>query len=144
MTLPVIIFAKILRFASVFNLSVGILFTVTGFCLKNEFKGAKILNQIGFLFSIEAFGIIMILMLIFSIVIGDGIIDKLFSPKWYAVALYIVFAANVIYRLFFNSNIEMENGASATGEKVLAGIALSLILNLTVLIISSNFIRSYK
>lgn len=59
-----IIFSKTLRFASVFNLSAGILLTIIGFCLKNAFKGGTTLNQIGFLFSIEAFGIIMILLML--------------------------------------------------------------------------------
>ena len=57
------------------------------------------------------------------------------------MVIYIIFGANAVYRLFFHGNTETENGISVTSEKVLAGIALSLILNLTVYLISTNFIK---
>lgn len=138
------IFSKTLQFASIFNLTAGILLTVIGFCSENAFKGGTLLNQIGLLFSVEAFGIMLVSIVIFSIINGDSKIDGLLSLKWSNIIMYIVFGANVVYRLFFHNNSELENGFSATGDKVLAGIALSLILNLTILIISSNFIKSYK
>ena len=136
-----IVFSKSLQIASFFNLLLGGLLTVIGFCHKTAFVGGSKLNQIGTLFLIEAFGIMLISIIIFSIIVGDNIINKLFSFGWKSIIIYIILGANVVYRFFFHSNAEMENGFSTTGEKILAGIAISLILNLTIQLISTNFIK---
>ena len=136
-----IVFSQSLQIASFFNLLLGGLLTVIGFCHKTAFVGGSKLNQIGTLFLIEAFGIMLISIIIFSIIVGDNIINKLFSFGWKSIIIYIILGANVVYRFFSHSNAEMENGFSTTGEKILAGIAISLVLNLTIHLISTNFIK---
>ena len=95
-----IVFSKSLQIASFFNLLLGGLLTVIGFCHKTAFVGGSKLNQIGTLFLIEAFGIMLISIIIFSIIVGDNIINKLFSFGWKSIIIYIILGANVVYRFF--------------------------------------------
>ncbi len=135
------VFSKSLQIASFFNLLLGVLLTIIGFYHKSAFVGGSKLNQVGTLFLIEAFGIMLISIIVFSIIVGDNKINTLFSFGWKSIVIYIILGANAVYRLFFHGNAEIENGFSTTGEKILAGIAISLVLNFTICLISTNFMK---
>ena len=137
-----VVLFKIYWGISVFNLIVGIILTGIGFYSKNVFFGGTILNDIGSLFVTEAFDMIIISLVVFGFVMGDEKFNELLSLNRTDKLLYILFGLNMIYRFVFHNDVEMENGTSFTSDKLLAGIAISLYLNLSAFILSSNYIKS--
>lgn len=138
------IYSHVLRFLNVFNLVAGAMLTVASFFNKKAFIGGTALNQIAAIFSIEAFGLILVLSIIFSVMLGSDTEDVLFKPQLKHIILYVVFSLNALCRMFFHGNAEIENGTSFTSDKVLATIALSLLINLSAFILSNNYIHSTK
>lgn len=100
------------------------------------------MNDIGSLFVTEAFYIMLVSLVAFGFAMGDEKFNELLSLNRTDKLLYIIFGLNMIYRFVFLNDVEMENGTSFTSDKLLAGIAISLYLNLSAFILSSNYIKS--
>jgi len=137
------VYSRILQFLGLLNLVVCLPFTIYGHIFPNNIKGGMAANEIGSCIIVEAYFLMMILTVIYCFILGEDTINNLIKFNAASIILYIVFVANIIYCLLFtDTSAAMENGSSITSSKLMSNFALSLLLNLTVVIMSTNYIKS--
>ncbi len=139
-----IVYSRILQILGYCNFAICAFFTIYGYIFPSKLEGGTFLNTLGALFMLFASFVMLILMGIFCVVIGSSYADNLISFTIRNVVLYAILGLNLIYRLFFCDTGGIENGSSLTSAKLMAGFAIALILNLSVIIMTTKFYNSYK
>lgn len=138
------IYSRILQLFGWCNLCVCLIFTIIGYLWPKEMVGGTFLNLVVSSFSTLSLFVIIVLFGVFSFKVGPSKINDLIIFNPINVTFYIVFGVHWMYRLFFFDTGGMENGVSMTSTKLMATIAMELLLNLSVIVTSTNFLKYNK
>ncbi len=133
-----LVYSKILFCLGIFNITSCTAFSLLFFVYPEKFSQGTIINNIAFLIGVIGFFLMMILTAIYYIKLGEQR-ENLITFNPFTITLYILFGINVVLRLFFDKNLSVLG--SATPAKIVTTLDLALFLNLTVVIMSFNYIK---
>lgn len=136
-----IIYSRILQILGYSNFILCLFFTIYGYVYPKKFTGGTLLNAIGSILIALSFFVMLVLIGIFCAKVGNSYVNELINFSVKNVVVYVICGINLVFRLFFSDTNVIENGSSLTGAKLMAGLALALFLNWSVIIISTNFIN---
>ena len=129
-----IAYSRFLRIFARCNFAVCALLTICGYIMPDQIRGDKPLNWVGAAVVLFSFGLMLVLMVIYHIKLGNSAAMDLIRFTPLNITLYLVLGAHAGYRLFFCH--------AAPGSKLMATLALSLLLNLSGIIMTNNYLKS--
>lgn len=135
-----IMYSRILQILGYSNFILCLFFTIYGYMYPQKFIGGTPLNAISSILIILSFFVMLVLIGIFCAKVGNSYVDELVNFNVKNVVIYVICGINLVFRLFFSDTNSMENGSSLTASKLMAGLALALVLNWSVIVISTNYI----
>lgn len=135
-------YSRFLQILGYFNFIICLIFTTYGYIFPDKITGGTLLNTIGSIFMVIASFVMLILIGAFCIKLGNLSVNELIIFDAKNIVIYVICGINLVYRLFCCNIGGMENGSSFTSAKLMAGFAIGLLLNFSVILITTNFIQS--
>ena len=136
-----VVYSRILQILGCCNFVICVSFTIYGHIFPSKIEGGMFLNTLGSIFVTFALFLMLVLIGIFYVGIGSSRADDLIVFNVKNIILYVVVGFNLAYRLFFCDISGLENGSSLTGAKIMAGFATAMLLNLSVAIMTTNYLN---
>lgn len=135
------VFSRILQVMGCCNFAIAVALTVYGYIFPSKIEGGTFINTMGFTFIIFGLFLMLLLIGVFYLKMGHDRADDLINFNVMNSMLYVIAGINLVYRLFFCNFSAMENGSSLTGAKLMAALATSILINLSVAIMTTNYLK---
>ena len=139
-----VVFSRILQVLGRFNFVVSAALIMYGYIFPAKIEGGTFVNSLGFLFAIFAFLFMLILISVFYFKTGTSNVENFIVFNVNNIILYVITGINLVYWLIFANHIEWENGTELTSTKLMVFVSLAWCLNLTIVIITSNYLKSIR
>lgn len=139
-----VVFSRILQALGRFNFVVSAALIMYGYIFPAKIEGGTFVNSLGFLFAIFAFLFMLILISVFYFKTGTSNVENFIVFNVNNIILYVITGINLVYWLIFANHIEWENGTELTSTKLMVFVSLAWCLNLTIVIITSNYLKSIR
>ena len=139
-----VVFSRILQALGRFNFVVSAALIMYGYIFPAKIEGGTFVNSLGFLFAIFAFLFMLILISVFYFKTGTSNVENFIVFNVNNIILYVITGINLVYWLIFANHIEWENGTELTSTKLMVFVSLAWCLNLTIVIIISNYLKSIR
>ena len=136
-----VVFSRIMQVLGGCNFVIGVALTIYGYILPNKIEGGTYINIVGLIFVTFSLFLMLILTGVHCFIIGNDRAENLIDFNIRNSILYVIVGVNLVYRLFFGDFSRPENGTSLTGAKLMAGLAISLLINLSVAIMATNYLK---
>lgn len=133
-----LIYSKVISVIGLFNIILCSGFSIYYYTKPTNFDEGTFINNLAFIIGFFGFFIMLILMVIYCLVLGEKRID-LVTFNAFNTPLYILFTINLLYRLVFDKQLFILG--SSTPSKVATTLALALLLNLTTVTMTINYIK---
>lgn len=134
------IYSKLILALAVVNLFACLILTICGYINYDWIYGGTKLNTFGCALTFFALWVMLVLVCIYKFLTYRCNISFHF-PLW-AMVVYFAFAANGAYVAFILQGPNFEGDTSFTGVKLMFYLALSLMVNFSVVLDTLNFLKS--
>ena len=141
-----LVYSHIVRILGYFNFATCAILTIYGYVIPEKLQGGTNANAIGSMFSLLGFHIMLVMLAVFMVKVGDLMVDRLLRFTVFNGVLFAVLLINLFFCLNFGDSyyVYVENGSSVTRSKLMMYLAGALLLNLTAIITTTNYIRYFR